>query len=811
MLSINPAETRDTANFNSLNNYTSPSFTKRSLDAKLSEGKDQFNSVRYIEESENNILDGGPGLIRDKKSLTKTIKNVEQPTETPQNNQIYDQNDFNKTKAMSPKSFKMNMYLEKIETQDSQAEDTNEKIRNALLKKYDVSLGNIPEETKIFSTIQESKQNNSNTKYSLVLSNEKQSPIKDSTEKNYKTVNFADSNAKSDRNNLSDYKNYYSTNYASKTIDLKNSSYHKNSYGEDRMDSNSGRKTANDNSNHKSKFSNNETQNDLDPKINFSNKLFLLENKEKLANSIYNYQDITATKNYAQNLLKLRKVNGTKQNSLSQKIWAKTEHTCNLSKLSVTSDMFNSNYNSTQFDSRNKSIDVGIDRNSTTSPKPKSPHYKQGNCDHIIKKIYNNMENINQTIDSLEILKSNQTSSKKENFDLSSASKNNKENSFSKDSNLYKNIKSKLAEKDEFKGNLEDYYQTKLKSNTSASVASDYNTFKKNDKNSKAVLQEYNRDQYFNETQLIKSNLQYKANSIESDSNQKKYSSNVIPNTKLSKTLDGSFRDSSSDNKDFQKMYQTTGISKAISNNTNLKNNIIQNCTKLTEEQKYMNVWAKPSKDFSMHLSNFMMKQFHQNPHNVSMREFRIKLTESLKTDSEIYSKITQSPKVELNLLDGSKIETNQLCLEKKVQELLSFYLTDKFDSKEALKNFYQICNILSEESALNQKLNMEINCKSEKSSEAYNYAASKSTDKVSLLTKNSSLYKQHDRTYSKNYINETLRYDRSEFNIGKDSSGQLNFNSQPLSQKGMKYSDSSKRSSLYMDRKYAMLRRKDM
>lgn len=132
---------------------------------------------------------------------------------------------------------------------------------------------------------------NSNTKYSVVLSNEKQSSIKDNTEKNQKTVNFGDTEEKSGQKHFSDYKNYYSTNYGSKTHYLKSSSNNKKSFDDEKLDSARGKKTSNDLSNYKSKLSNTDSQNELDPKINLGNKIFLLENKEKLANSIYNYQD----------------------------------------------------------------------------------------------------------------------------------------------------------------------------------------------------------------------------------------------------------------------------------------------------------------------------------------------------------------------------------------------------------------------------------------------------------------------------------------------------------------------------------------
>lgn len=91
------------------------------------------------------------------KSVTPPTSNDEKPMQSPKNDEIIDQNEFNKSKARSPKSFKINMYLEKINTQENQVEDSQQKIRDALLKKYDVSLTGIPEETKIFSTIQESK------------------------------------------------------------------------------------------------------------------------------------------------------------------------------------------------------------------------------------------------------------------------------------------------------------------------------------------------------------------------------------------------------------------------------------------------------------------------------------------------------------------------------------------------------------------------------------------------------------------------------------------------------------------------------
>ena len=76
LISSNPAEIRDTANFASLNNYTIPSFREKSLDAKLSMDKDQLNSIRFIEESENNILDDGLKVERDREygSFNKTIK-----------------------------------------------------------------------------------------------------------------------------------------------------------------------------------------------------------------------------------------------------------------------------------------------------------------------------------------------------------------------------------------------------------------------------------------------------------------------------------------------------------------------------------------------------------------------------------------------------------------------------------------------------------------------------------------------------------------------------------------------------------------
>lgn len=56
----------------------------------------------------------------------------------------------------------------------------------------------------------------------------------------------------------------------------------------------------------------------------------------------------------------------------------------------------------------------------------------------------------------------------------------------------------------------------------------------------------------------------------------------------------------------------------------------------------------RPKHDFSMHLSNFMMKLFNNNPYNISMREFRLKLTNSLKTANSCwpFSDIGNSPKV---------------------------------------------------------------------------------------------------------------------------------------------------------------------
>ena len=116
--------------------------------------------------------------------------------------------------------------MEKIETQKSPLDESNEKLRNALLKKYDLGAGltNIPEETKIFSTIQDSKINNSTTKQSILLSSEKKNSILENSDYKNKTVNFC--NELNDQNTSIIYKSIHNSSiFPTKnvSIDLKNS------------------------------------------------------------------------------------------------------------------------------------------------------------------------------------------------------------------------------------------------------------------------------------------------------------------------------------------------------------------------------------------------------------------------------------------------------------------------------------------------------------------------------------------------------------------------------------------------------------
>jgi hypothetical protein len=93
-----------------------------------------------------------------------------------------------------------------------------------------------------------------------------------------------------------------------------------------------------------------------------------------------------------------------------------------------------------------------------------------------------------------------------------------------------------------------------------------------------------------------------------------------------------------------------------------------------------------------------MMQLFQNNPHNISMREFRIRLTTGLKNAAWPYLEIKNSPKVELYLLDGSFMETNLVCFEKTVLDLMAAYLKEKYDRYLTLMSFYTICNELSME-----------------------------------------------------------------------------------------------------------------